>query len=190
MTEIQPISNVFDVLDNTQPSKTIQPSIKYYTHYYMDPDDSTLELKSIQVPSYEEFYAAFGPFWNPLQLQPKTDLKVGLKMYFVTFTRNPSHGTKTDWFELLMTTLQQSVHQFITGTIEHMDKNIHCHAYITSKYNLSKDRYKAFSKYHKIDFKKVKFDNGITNYMTKENLPINKLESFETYFKPIIQLLK
>jgi len=117
------------------------------------------------------------------------------KRYFCTFTRNPKAGTKQQWFALLLKTLNQSLHTFICGTIEHVDSNIHCHAILESKYNLSKDRYKAFFKANPgsdngKELQKIKWDNGTNSYLTKENFKFKTIQELEEYFLPKIQELE
>lgn len=182
MTKNQSFSDVELILDNTQPSETNEPTSFLPT---VTPYVTFSEFQSSL--TQEQQFSQWDRDILPLIVKPNSQ-KVQLKRYFMTFTRDPSNGTKLAWFDLLMKALRQSVHQFQSGTIEHMDKNIHCHAYVTSKYNLSKDRYKLFSKHHSMNIKKVNHDNGVVNYMTKENDPIDSLDKFEKYF--IDEILK
>jgi len=101
--------------------------------------------------------------------------------YLVTFTRDPS-VTIVNWWKQLLRALR--LHSYKAATIEHADSNIHCHAIIESKVNLSKDRYKAFKS--RIDFRKISTDNGVEEYLSKENGCFYTVEEFIHYFEKLL----
>lgn len=169
--------------------ETNKPTVRYWTLYNENLDE-------IQVPDYSEFYTYYGQYWDP-KIFPQdlpgyvppedNSQKVPLNRYFLTFTRDPSNGSKLDWYSMLKKALRQSIHTFVTATIEHPSTNIHCHAVVETKYNLWKGSYKAFTKHHHIDIKKLKWDNGVKSYMSKENEAIDSVDKFIAFWDPIIE---
>lgn len=91
--------------------------------------------------------------------------------YFVTFTKDPSKGTPiSEWKDAVEKQLSKKWFAHWVAVYEHEDTNIHCHALITPEHNLHKDHFKMFAqKYGYVDVKRVHNDNGITEYMQKEN---------------------
>jgi len=107
--------------------------------------------------------------------------------YLITFTRN-TNIPKIDWFKSLCIALRsKQIVKLKALTIEHIDTNIHCHAYVKTKYaNMSPSKFKAFSLKHRIDFKKVVSDNGVETYFQKENRVFKDIKEFKEYFEKLI----
>lgn len=159
-----------------------------------NPTDQQIIFYCMSHPSYEsiwnsksieEQYASWDrdilPILKSIPSVPKPS-----KAYFSTFTHNPKSCSKSEWYTLLKGALSQSVHQFHSATIEHIDTNIHCHAVLTSRYNLSKDRYRRMSA-HRLQFKRIKYDNGINEYNDKENPLFTDLSKFIEYYDSILK---
>lgn len=118
-------------------------------------------------------------FYKPKQSTP-------LKRYFLTLTRNPKY-TLEEWWADVTKVCNQTLHKFISGVVEHMDKNIHAHIIVESKYNLDPKRYKSFYGKHPGSnnaerVKKIKWDNGTQTYVSKENHPYTNLEEFLEFY--------
>jgi hypothetical protein len=169
------------VLDNTQPTKPYQPNVHELEKCVVCSRHNCLNYTHIMDSHMRDLIKGIKPFIPA----PK-----GKKRYLVTFTRDAkSKESKTQWYELLLAALQQTLHTFVSATIEHIEKNIHCHAILETKYNLSKDRYTKFSNKHRIDFKKIKWDNGTGAYMDKENHSHSNIKDFDEHFRPLIEIL-
>lgn len=102
--------------------------------------------------------------------------------YLLTFTRNPE-VTRSDWFDVVCHSLSSKQIEVVNLTAEHLSTNVHVHAHVTSKNNLSKDKFKAFTAKHQMDVKKIVKDNGIDFYFKKENKAFNNLPDFISYYK-------
>ena len=90
------------------------------------------------------------------------------RKYLLTFTKKPEVPTQI-WANRIISQLDRSnIHNFISGALEHITTNIHCHAYVESP-RISKDDYRAFSRnYGFVDVRQIKVDNGIEDYTQKE----------------------
>lgn len=124
-------------------------------------------------------------FYKPTKPTPK-------KRYFLTLTRNPVYS-KQEWLDDITKVCQQTLHEFISGTIEHLDTNIHAHVIVESKYNLDPKRYKKFYAKHPGSHnservKKIKWDNGTQSYISKENHPYQNLEDFIEYIQKLKEI--
>lgn len=135
----------------------------------------------IKTQTLEQIFASWDRDILPLaKIEPKKGPKE--KKYLITFTYNSKASNKYDWYILLKNALSQSVHTYLSATIEHIESNIHCHAVVGSKYNLSKDRYKKFATLHRMDFKTISYDNGVNSYIAKENPKFDNFKDFIDYF--------
>jgi len=117
---------------------------------------------------------------EPIDEAVKDKPKLG-GTYLLTFTRDPSVSTY-NWWKQLLRALR--LHSYKAATIEHIDSNIHCHAIVESKFNLYKGSYKAFKS--RIDFRKISTDNGVEDYLSKENGCFYSLEEFTHYFENLL----
>lgn len=168
-------SQYFVELDNTQPTKSNQP-----THSPLCVCDKCYDFSHhlIVNRTAEQWDSVFRSGYIP----PPPTPPVPPKCYFITWTRN-TKTPKKEWFQTLVKSLQQSLHNFESASIEHIDSNIHCHSILTSKYNLDKTRYKNFSKNHLMDIRKLKYDNGTKSYIAKENYAFNNLTEFINFYE-------
>lgn len=100
----------------------------------------------------------------------KRKLPQSLK-YLITFTWNNS-VCKDKWKKKVSQQLKRkNVKQIYGIGLEHPDSNIHVHAYIEATGNLRKRDYQPFEKsYGYVDVKHIKIDNGVEEYISKENL--------------------
>jgi len=93
--------------------------------------------------------------------------------YFVTFTKNPkAEHSVVEWKAAVHKQLDRVWYDECIAVFEHPDSNIHCHALITPRpgQRCHVDNYKMFrEKYGHVDVRAVHKDNGITEYMSKEN---------------------
>lgn len=92
-------------------------------------------------------------------------------VYFITFTYNPScKYSKEEFKKAVEKQLKRGIFSSYKHVFEHEDSNIHAHALVHSKHRLNKDNFKSHArKYGYVDIKSVKEDNGIEEYLTKEN---------------------
>lgn len=100
--------------------------------------------------------------------------------YLITFTRDPNKQIVAKWIERVRFELGRKFIQSFKATMEHVDTNIHIHALIESNKYLKKDDFKCFiNNYGNIDLKKVVSNNGIEQYLSKENDMILSLEDLK-----------
>lgn len=121
-----------------------------------------------------------------LESIPKPDKSA---RYHLTFTHNASSCDKPTWFKRLSKIVTSTMWLTWAGAIEHIDSNIHCHMYVTVKYpNLSDSKFKSWNtlKTGKIHYQKVKTDNGITEYISKENKSFDNPQDFIRHYEPLI----
>lgn len=67
---------------------------------------------------------------------------------------------------------------FITArySIEHIDRNMHAHALVEATHNVTKTNFAPYLRdYGSIDIRLVKVDNGIDDYIGKENIVFQKI---------------
>jgi len=108
--------------------------------------------------------------------------KNATKFYLLTLTRDSKVADKLNWFDDVVDLLELKMHNFIAGSIEHIDTNIHCHAVVSSHHNIDKSRYKKFIKKHRIDCRKIVCDNGVSEYIGKENPAFDNITDFKLYY--------
>lgn len=91
-------------------------------------------------------------------------------MYLITFTKSPTLSLDK-WLKELEKSLSYS---FITSyevSAEHMDSNIHVHAFVHTTEYITKRKFSKFTSH--LDLRKIKKDNGVQKYISKES-PIFK----------------
>lgn len=99
--------------------------------------------------------------------------------FFLTFTLKPelpglqSHSEQ--WISAFRrAVIKQLQRQIITSgsyVFEHVDLNCHCHAYVTSNYNITRKHFESVTKkFGYVDLRRVTHDNGVEEYMGKEHL--------------------
>lgn len=97
--------------------------------------------------------------------------------YFVTFTHSDKKSTKEEFKKTV-------IHKITTRTtwkdyvycFEHEDTNIHCHALLNCGSNrINETNFKTIVRDHgKVHWQTVSTDNGIEQYISKENKPTYK----------------
>lgn len=113
--------------------------------------------------------------WLKQRMTPSRNAVSGY-VYLVTFTRNPnSRFTKTQWRLRVRLELHKGYLSSGICVEEHPDTNIHVHARIQTNRAISKNQhFRTFERdYGSIDLKRVKVDNGVANYFTKERKSVN-----------------
>lgn len=97
--------------------------------------------------------------------------------YFITFTYN-GNGTIEDWKKRIRFELSRKFVMSFKLCIEHEDTNIHAHVILESNKYLRKERHFAtfIKQYGYVDLKKVQYDNGLEQYISKEGEIIESLE--------------
>lgn len=123
--------------------------------------NSFMETKSIDMMEY-------------IRTHPRYQLEQHSNKYFITFTYNPSTEREA-FIPAVIKQLQREIHLHVHYCIEHEDTNIHVHALVESQQgvSLTADRYKSHARKHghvRVDH--IKQNNGIEQYMEKENKPI------------------
>lgn len=104
-----------------------------------------------------------------LQNKLKTIKNKNNHTYFITFTKAKDVSDDT-FIKRLKFELKRKFVKSFKCVIEHKDSNIHAHVLLDSNKHLKKDTFKTYIKsVGLIDLKNAKFDNGITEYMEKEN---------------------
>jgi len=107
--------------------------------------------------------------------------------YFVTFTVDPSKGIDLDTFraavekQLARVTLCDAYY-----VIEHIDTNMHAHCLVFSWQSLSapqKQWHYMTKNVGRVDQVRVRKDNGISSYMSKENKPLHRICCGESAFR-------
>jgi len=96
--------------------------------------------------------------------------------YLVTFTRNPNTlKTVKEWKQAVEKQLSKTWFKNWDAVYEHESTNIHCHALIEPEHNITATNFTSFIKqYGKVDIVRVTHDNGIQQYMSKENKIFSK----------------
>lgn len=90
-------------------------------------------------------------------------------IYFITFTSNNKVSVEAFKYGIVKQ-LEREIFSKVKYSFEHEDTNIHCHAYVTATHTINKDNFKStIRKYGNMDIKHIKVDNGIEEYMSKEN---------------------
>lgn len=89
--------------------------------------------------------------------------------YLLTFTKR-SEVKPSDWFDAIIKQLKKKfIIKFLIG-FEHLDANMHAHAYIECNKYVQK---REFALYERdigyIDLRIVRKDNGVEGYISKEN---------------------
>lgn len=107
------------------------------------------------------------------------------KYWLLTFTKSPD-SKPLDWFDSVISSLHSKQIDVLYLSMEHLDTNVHVHAFVSSLNNLSRDKFKSFTKQHILDIKKVKKDNGINKYLEKENKAFNNIDDFEIFYRNLI----
>lgn len=93
-------------------------------------------------------------------------------VYLLTFTSNEKLP-KESFKHAVIKQLEREIFSKVKYVFEHEDTNIHCHAYVTATHTLNKDNFKShIRKYGNMDLRHIKTDNGIDEYISKENTPI------------------
>lgn len=101
----------------------------------------------------------------------RSQAKDCMKYYFLTFTWNPNWNLSF-MPDAIKKSLDRTNIQLLKAAIEHIDSNIHVHAYInfTGKGKLQKANFKSYvNRVGNIDIKKVRKDNGVSTYLDKED---------------------
>lgn len=89
-------------------------------------------------------------------------------LYFITFTTQ-NEVDVDKWKKRLAFEMSRKFVESFQLVIEHEDANIHAHVLLHANGYIKRDKFKTYIKsFGYIDFKKVKFDNGIFEYITKE----------------------
>jgi len=166
----------------------------------MPPKDYTryLQLKEEFLTLYDEAHCWFQPLqkfvlrhpediaykeymkWSHDHLEEWADLckrfimykpSSGIFRHLITFTRNPNSNYSIEQFKKSCEQqIARNLFACVKYTSEHHDTNIHYHAWVTTKYSITKKRFEAHSKKHgNVDVRKPGKDNGIDSYFTKEN---------------------
>lgn len=92
--------------------------------------------------------------------------------YIITFTWN-QRLPKESFKHAVVKQLNRTIFSKVTYVFEHEDTNIHCHAYVTATHTLNKENFKSHAeKFGFVDVKHSSKDNGIMDYISKENTPI------------------
>ncbi len=107
-------------------------------------------------------------YWKAILKKPRQKSLV----YFLTFTSNEKLP-KESFKHAVVKQLEREIFSKVKYVFEHEDTNIHCHAYVTATHTINKDNFKShIRKFGNMDIKHVKTDNGIEEYISKENTPI------------------
>lgn len=90
-------------------------------------------------------------------------------MYLITFTHNQTTD-KALFRAAVIKQLNRSIFLKVRFAEEHKDTNYHIHAICTSKFNLNKTNFESHSRKHgHVDVRHVTEDNGLDEYISKEN---------------------
>lgn len=105
--------------------------------------------------------------YQPQSEEPKEihDKKASFT-YFITFTKKPDVSNDY-WFSRLCKQLERKFVKSFEVSIEHPDTNIHAHALIHSTEFIRKRHFESFPGH--VDLKKILRDNGVRDYISKEN---------------------
>ena len=120
------------------------------------------------------------PIPEEVRFPPKKT--TALKIYLLTLTCDNKVATKLEWFDDVIDALELKMFNFLAASIEHIDSNIHCHACVSSHNNIDKSRFKKFIKKHRIDVRKISIDNGVSEYIGKENPSFDNILDFKLYY--------
>lgn len=89
--------------------------------------------------------------------------------YFITFTHN-NNTPKDDFKKAVEKQLERKIFTHVEYAFEHEETNIHCHAIVESKFTLNSLNFKSHSTKHGyVQIKIIKHDNGLQDYINKEN---------------------
>jgi len=168
------------------------------------------DVKIVHYISWEGFYKDYidslptDTILRPIQHKPigtykewmdeyceMNKLPITYKEYFMVISHNPVVSTKKEWFDrLIKYVLSSGLHKKMQLSIEHIDSNIHCNAYVSVLHNnIAHKKYKTWykHKYGNIHVQgPIKSDRGITNYIQKENPIFENLKDFIEYYGPRI----
>lgn len=90
--------------------------------------------------------------------------------YLITFTHAPTLSTKEQFKASVIKQLARAIFSFTEHVFEHEDTNIHCHAICESRFTLNATNFKSHATKHGfVQVKTVKQDNGLSDYINKEN---------------------
>lgn len=95
--------------------------------------------------------------------------------YFITLTRDPQIPIHI-WLDAALDVLNSKTFLTLQCTVEHIQSNIHIHAWVTTKGNRqpSRDKFITFCNLSRnpvraMDIRKIGVDNGVSGYLNKEN---------------------
>lgn len=118
---------------------------------------------------------------HPRAKLTKSDAK---HLYLITYTLDPKKQLSNQEFKAAcVKEFSKKLYKRVEYTYEHEDTNIHCHAMVETNHTITYDHTKANytfkvfkAKVGNINVKPVKVDNGIKEYITKENPEIHLIE--------------
>ncbi len=110
---------------------------------------------------------------------PMIASNTGSHRYLLTLTYDPK-VTKVYWFSRLLSTLQRKFINSFECALEHLDSNLHAHAYVLSSKHLRKRDFSKFPGFIKID--KITKDNGIMDYISKENKIFTSITELRSHY--------
>jgi len=89
--------------------------------------------------------------------------------YLITFTYNNS-SSKDAFKAAVQKQMARAIFSHTEFSFEHEESNIHCHAIVESRFTLNASNFKSHStKYGFVQVKRVYADNGLSDYINKEN---------------------
>lgn len=93
------------------------------------------------------------------------------KKYLVTFTYDPKKGNTPEQFKTAVVKQLNRAWDNVKYAFEHEDTNIHCHAIIEyAKTGINKTNFDShIRKYGNVDVRLISRDNGLEEYISKEN---------------------
>lgn len=91
--------------------------------------------------------------------------------FLLTFTRDPKTTRPVaQWEDATIKQLKKTWFTKVKYVFEHKDTNIHCHAYVQADRHIHQSNFKMYMReFGHVDIKIVGEDNGIEEYMSKEN---------------------
>lgn len=139
--------------------RAADPSIwDQYQPTYIHPELASFIMDKVKMDMY----------WKAILKKPRQKSLV----YLLTFTSNEKLP-KESFKHAVVKQLEREIFSKVKYVFEHEDTNIHCHAYVTATHTINKDNFKShIRKFGNMDIKHVKTDNGIEEYISKENTPI------------------
>lgn len=100
--------------------------------------------------------------------------------YLITFTLDPAKTAPPSFEGIIQSQLDRKPMATAIYAIEHVETNMHAHAYVTSTRGYTPQDFDSYRKrYGFVDVKLVKSDNGVAAYLGKENQVYEKNLSFE-----------